>query len=742
MDYGTGDNPTAASWADLNGDGKRDLAVSNRNSDTVSVLMNNGNGTFSPRVDYAVGDGPVTVASGDFDGDGMADLAVGNGDSSTVSVLLNNGYGTLIGRADYNVGGGCQSVTSGDFNGDGKADLAVVNSESDAVSVLLSKSSFSLAPRVDYAAGHSPHAVTWGELNGDGKADLAVANYGDGTVSVLMNSGNGTFAAKVDYVVSGYPYSMISADFDGDGKRDLAVGCWSSPRVHVLMNNGNGTFGAKVGYDVISDPVSITAADLNGDGKADLATADGLGGTASVLLNNGNGTFAARVGYQATARPESITSADFDGDGKADLAVAGEGGVSVVLNRSTTVTLNQAAWQVEPTGAAVIHFTAVFSNAVTGFSGNDVILEGTAGATTATVTGSGSTYDVAVSGMTRGGTVIVSIGEYAAEDGAGFWTSASTSMDNCVVFTKLISLTTPPVSGASVWRNQAYRIQWSGGVVGVSVQIWRRDGKGAVKLADAVPAELGYYDWDTSGVADGWYCFGAWVNPGDGGQWVYEASPGWVHVVNRGPVIALTTPAVPTEINQGPTYSINWQASDPDGDPLHVALWAYSSDTGWFAIPGAEWLDASLGTFAWSTSNAKPGWYCFAGNVWDGSVTVSGKSPNWLHVNGPKPTFAFVTPKNGQTSKFGSAFSIQWQATVPQGQNQTKVELWYCYLDWKDGNKPVWQRIAGNLDPVAAKYSWKTSNLNPDYRWYSFAAWIGYGNVWVNVASEHWLRLV
>ncbi len=53
-----------------------------------------------------------------------------------------------------------------------------------------------------------------------------------------------------------------------------------------------------------------------------------------------------------------------------------------------TVTINQAVGQADPTATSPIHFTAVFSEAVTGFETGDVNLSGTAGATTATVSGS------------------------------------------------------------------------------------------------------------------------------------------------------------------------------------------------------------------------------------------------------------------------------------------------------------------------------------------------------------------
>jgi len=56
-------------FSDLNGDGKPDLAVAN-SGNTVSVLLNNGNGSFAARVDYPTGGGPESIAAADLNGEG------------------------------------------------------------------------------------------------------------------------------------------------------------------------------------------------------------------------------------------------------------------------------------------------------------------------------------------------------------------------------------------------------------------------------------------------------------------------------------------------------------------------------------------------------------------------------------------------------------------------------------------------------------------------------------------------
>ncbi len=344
----TGGAPNSVAIGDLNGDGKRDLAVAN-GSGNVSVLLGTGAGAFGPATDSAVGanasSDPVSVAIGDLNGDGKRDLAVANVDllssgSDSVSVLLGTGSGTFDAATNLAVGSSPVSVAIGDLNGDGKRDLAVANS-SGSVSVLLGTGTGTFGAATDFAVGASPRSVAIGDLNGDGKPDLAVANFGSFSVSVLLGTGSGTFGAATNYAVGQFPLSVAIGDLNGDGKPDLAVANRSSDNVSVLLGTGAGTFGAATNFALDSAPASVVIGDLNGDGKLDLAlAASGVGSGAdnvSVLLGTGTGTFSTPTDFAVGNAPFSVAIGDLNGDGEPDLATANSGseGVSVLLNAPT-----------------------------------------------------------------------------------------------------------------------------------------------------------------------------------------------------------------------------------------------------------------------------------------------------------------------------------------------------------------------------------------------------------------------
>ena len=214
----------------MNGDGQLDFAVATTDSNTVSVLLGNGNGTFQDQQTFATGLNPRSVALGDVNGDGKLDLVVANYGSNSVSVLLGNGNGTFQNQQTFATGSSPRSVTLGDVNGDGQLDLGVANRDSATVSVLLGNGNGTFRNQQTFATGSAPYSVTLGDVNDDGKLDLAVANSGDATVSVLHNSSNEVFIGQSYSVIGNVPtdIGVSNSSVAENGPHGTAIGTFTS----------------------------------------------------------------------------------------------------------------------------------------------------------------------------------------------------------------------------------------------------------------------------------------------------------------------------------------------------------------------------------------------------------------------------------------------------------------------------------------------------------------------------------
>jgi hypothetical protein len=185
-------HPSGLAAFDFNGDGRLDLVVVDSVSNVAAILFGNGNGTFQPPVNYAVGVSPESVIVADLNNDGKPDLAVANlgccGDRqlSTVSILLGDGHGAFQTSRTYPVPTGAVSIAVADFNGDGNPDLAV---GAGCASILLGygDGTFQLSPS-DFTVAGDAVSVAVGDFNGDGKPDLAVVNNNSNNITLLTNT--------------------------------------------------------------------------------------------------------------------------------------------------------------------------------------------------------------------------------------------------------------------------------------------------------------------------------------------------------------------------------------------------------------------------------------------------------------------------------------------------------------------------------------------------------------------------
>ena len=258
LDLATSGDPRWVALADLNGDGKLELVVACFASGALSLYENHstpGNFSFGPRVDLAGSVPTGTVEAADLDGDGKLDLAIGDAYQPDILVFQNIHVSGALGASSfaapvYFATASGSQITFGDLDGDGKIDIVAPNSLDNTVSLLRNISapgiiaSNSFAAPVSFATGNYPYSAALADLDGDGRLDIAIANSGSHTLSVFRNlATNGGFnsaslAPRVDYLTGTGPRITVVADVDGDGLLDLAVANLSQSSFSILRQTG------------------------------------------------------------------------------------------------------------------------------------------------------------------------------------------------------------------------------------------------------------------------------------------------------------------------------------------------------------------------------------------------------------------------------------------------------------------------------------------------------------------------
>ncbi|MBK7152882.1 MAG: VCBS repeat-containing protein [Sandaracinaceae bacterium] len=354
--------PYAASWGDVDGDGRDDLATSTGNATALQVLVRGSGNTLNAAWSEPESGLEARPAWGDFDGDGDPDLAIGHTDRpqqgyTGFASLYRNDGGTLVDTTwrwqgvPGVLGPIVTGLTWGRINGDSRDDLFMASAH---VGPLVGSSrnriyfgaSTALSTTPSWSAS-PPSIANWiheasvVDLDGDGDGDL-VASYRMQAIhgntagfSVMRQHPANTFAAWPNAPVSSQLNAHHAAgDLDGDGDVDLVLVSGSTVRSYLNDGTGALTLVASFSHSSTNVPelsannrqqrIPISLGDFDDDGVLDLALIR-WSDTDLILRGVGDGTFIAQWSTPESESHNIGSWIDWDGDGQRDeWAVSGE----------------------------------------------------------------------------------------------------------------------------------------------------------------------------------------------------------------------------------------------------------------------------------------------------------------------------------------------------------------------------------------------------------------------------------
>ena len=235
VDYPVGIAPSAIAIGTFVTNAFTSLAVTNKGDSTVSILLGNGtsdkgaDGTFSPppspvSATVATGASPAGVAIGDFNNDAKPDLAVTyatDSSGNSVSILLGNGDGSFSTAKNFAAGSGPVGIVAAAFAGT-NIDLTVADETGNNVDVLLGNGDGTFATPISLPTGNAPVALAAADLNADSTLDLVTANNTSNTVTVTLNTSQSL--ASSPSAQTAYP----SAEYE-----DLGLKVKATPYLHA-----------------------------------------------------------------------------------------------------------------------------------------------------------------------------------------------------------------------------------------------------------------------------------------------------------------------------------------------------------------------------------------------------------------------------------------------------------------------------------------------------------------------------
>ena len=286
--------------ADLTGDGKLDIITTNYGSDTVSVLLNNGDGSFLNQQTFATDLEPVLAVVADVNGDGRPDLVTASNHDSAIGVLLGKGDGTFEPAPAGSGVGLADTPFLADFTGNGIADSVVLDRSGDILfRAGIAGAAGTFAPPVVLNPGRPARAIAVLRIGSQFAVAAADTHFDPTlstnqfifTVSIYTVSASGEVSRRTAFATTALPTSLAAADLTGNGLDDLIAANALDNSVTIALQTSPGQFAAPMTVPAGVAPSDIAVADLNGDGLPDIIVSDQASGDVTVLAQRSRAHF-------------------------------------------------------------------------------------------------------------------------------------------------------------------------------------------------------------------------------------------------------------------------------------------------------------------------------------------------------------------------------------------------------------------------------------------------------------------
>lgn len=293
MDLPVRGRPNKVILADFNGDGKRDVAVLCSNGSKICVFPNTstaGTLSFDTRIDLTTNENPTSFDVADLNGDGKPEIACSNQLNVNVSVYKNTSSVSAISFAtkqDISAGSSPMGLKFGDVDGDGKPDFAVLNPFQSTYSIYRNTSSagnISFASSVSFPADTFIAEIFMSDLDLNGKLDLLLANSTGSRIVIAPNTstiGTVSFAPRM-FIQNGKALRYLTiGNMDGDSMPDILTFGGYLDSLRIFQNKstpGNIVFNQTGAiYTNSSSFVALEMADIDLDGKPDIVSSETSG---------------------------------------------------------------------------------------------------------------------------------------------------------------------------------------------------------------------------------------------------------------------------------------------------------------------------------------------------------------------------------------------------------------------------------------------------------------------------------